>query len=90
MGRAYRSRSDPGFFLGMIIRLAKDSLPTGIVGGLIIAICFSLAAYVGPAISILNFVNVLPNLIVWLWVFSQFLLTFLSSLILTYIADEET
>ncbi|EMN51295.1 hypothetical protein LEP1GSC088_4382 [Leptospira interrogans str. L1207] len=52
------------FFLGMIIRLAKDSLPTGIVGSLIIAICFSLAAHVGPAISILNFVNVLPNLII--------------------------
>lgn len=77
------------FFLGMIIRLAKDSLSTGIVGGLIIAICFSLAAYVGLAISILNFMNILPNLIVWLWVFSQFLLTLISSLILTYSSDEE-
>ncbi|EMS86299.1 hypothetical protein [Leptospira noguchii] len=77
------------FFLGIIIRLAKDSLPTGIVGGLIIAICFSLAAYVGPAISILNFVNVLPSMVVWLWVFSQFLLTLISSLILTYSSDEE-
>ncbi|TGK35939.1 hypothetical protein EHQ12_08315 [Leptospira gomenensis] len=77
------------FFLGIIIRLAKDSLPTGIVGGLIVAICFSLAAYVGPAISILNFINVLPTTIVWLWVFSQFLLAFLASLILTYTTDEE-
>ncbi|EKO62724.1 hypothetical protein LEP1GSC082_4434 [Leptospira kirschneri str. H2] len=77
------------FFLGMIIRLAKDSLPTGIVGGLIVAICFSLAAYVGPTISILNFINVLPSLVVWLWVFSQFLLTLISSLILTYSSDEE-
>ncbi|EMN45668.1 hypothetical protein [Leptospira weilii] len=77
------------FFLGILIRLAKDSLPGGIVGGLIVAICFSLAAYVGPAISILNFVNVLPNLIVWLWVFSQFLLTLISSLILTYSSSEE-
>ncbi|AXX16962.1 hypothetical protein [Leptospira borgpetersenii] len=77
------------FFLGVIVRLAKNSLPVGIVGGLIVAICFSLAAYVGPAISILNFVNVLPSLIVWLWVFSQFLLTLLASLILTYIAEEE-
>ncbi|AYV55805.1 hypothetical protein [Leptospira kmetyi] len=77
------------FFLGILIRLAKDSLPTGIVGGLIVAICFSLAAYVGPAISILNFINVLPSLIVWLWVFSQFLLTLISSLILAYTTDEE-
>ncbi|MCG6169553.1 hypothetical protein LFX25_17070 [Leptospira sp. FAT2] len=77
------------FFLGIIIRLAKDSLPTGIVGGLIVAICFSLAAYVGPAISILNFINALPSLIVWLWVFSQFLLTLISSLILAYTTDEE-
>ncbi|EMO75720.1 hypothetical protein LEP1GSC127_4567 [Leptospira kirschneri str. 200801925] len=43
----------------------------------------------GLPISILNFVNVLPNLIVWLWVFSQFLLTLISSLILTYSSDEE-
>ncbi|AXR60084.1 hypothetical protein [Leptospira mayottensis] len=77
------------FFLGVLVRLAKDSLPVGIVGGLLVAICFSLAAYVGPAISILNFVNVLPSLIVWLWVFSQFLLTLLASLILTYSSDEE-
>ncbi|EMJ38735.1 hypothetical protein LEP1GSC079_0102, partial [Leptospira interrogans str. FPW1039] len=89
--RFYYDPTYKNFFqsVGMIIRLAKDSLPTGIVGGLIIAICFSLAAYVGPAISILNFVNVLPNLIVWLWVFSQFLLTLISSLILTYSSDEE-
>ncbi|EMF80669.1 hypothetical protein LEP1GSC188_3695 [Leptospira weilii serovar Topaz str. LT2116] len=76
------------FFLGTLIRLAKDSLPHGIVGGLIVAICFSLAAYVGPAISILNFINVIPSLIVWLWVFSQFLLTLLASLILTYTSEE--
>lgn len=77
------------FFLGVIVQLAKNSLPVGIVDGLIVAICFSLAAYVGPAIYILNFVNVLPSLIVWLWVFSQFLLTLLASLIFTYIAEEE-
>ncbi|RHX92344.1 hypothetical protein [Leptospira stimsonii] len=77
------------FFLGILIRLSKESLPSGIVGGLIVAVCFSLAAYVGPAISVLNFINVLPNMIVWLWVFSQFLLTLISSLILTYSAEED-
>ncbi|XDD50089.1 hypothetical protein AB3N59_17260 [Leptospira sp. WS92.C1] len=77
------------FFLGILVRLSKDSLPVGIVGGLIVAVSFSLAAYVGPAISILNFINVLPSMIVWLWVFSQFLLTLISSLILAYTPDEE-
>ncbi len=78
------------FFLGIIVTLARPSLPYGIIGGLLAGFCFSIAAYAAPALSISQFTGAFPIKIVWLWVFYQTILTLISSLVFSFTSEEET
>lgn len=77
------------FFLGILVSLAKLSLPYGIIGGLLAGIVFSVAAYAAPALAISQFTGAFPAKIVWLWVFYQTVLTLAISLVFSFTSDEE-
>ncbi|PJZ66712.1 hypothetical protein CH371_00975 [Leptospira wolffii] len=77
------------FFLGVIVSLARPSLPYGIIGGLLVGMLFSVAAYAAPALAISQFTGVFPVKIVWLWVFYQTILTLITSLAFSFTAEEE-
>ncbi|EPG65219.1 hypothetical protein EHQ27_04055 [Leptospira wolffii] len=77
------------FFLGVIVSLARPSLPYGIIGGLLVGMLFSVAAYAAPALAISQFTGAFPVKIVWLWVFYQTILTLITSLAFSFTAEEE-
>lgn len=72
------------FFLGLISRFARKELPAGILGGILLGIVFSLAAFVGPTLALSALSATIPVFLLWIWVVYLSLLTLVSSCIFCY------
>ncbi|WP_210410818.1 hypothetical protein [Leptospira sarikeiensis] len=77
------------FFIGILVSLVRPSLPYGLLGGLLVGICFSIAAFAAPALAISQFTGAFPVKLVWLWAFYQTVLSILSCFVFTFSAEEE-
>ncbi|TGK01482.1 hypothetical protein EHQ53_07665 [Leptospira langatensis] len=77
------------FFLGLLVTLARPSLPYGLLGGLVAGLSFSIAAYAAPALAISQFTGAFPIKLLWLWVFYQSVLTLIGAFIFSFSSEEE-
>ncbi|TGK37859.1 hypothetical protein EHO65_15215 [Leptospira andrefontaineae] len=77
------------FFIGILASLVRPALPYGLLGGLLTGICFSIAAFVAPALAISQFTGAFPVKLVWLWVFYQSVLSILASFVFTFTSEED-
>lgn len=77
------------FALGLLYNLSKNSLPGGLVGGLLYGVLVSVFGFVAPTLFVSSLTYVAPVGLWWVWVMFLSLQTLVTSVVFSLSVSEE-